>query len=322
MLKVANPIYDSAFKYLMEDMEVARTFISALLRKNVVKVEMRPNEYSNINKNGISILRIDFGATVLDDDGEEHVVLIELQKAWVETEVLRFRQYLGAQYGNPANMYSLEDEDDPRNGYGIPIVSVYLLGHKIGNVSEPIVYISRNYLNYDNEPLTEGRPDPFIESLTHDSIIVQLPLLKGQMRNQLEKLLNVFDQSRRNNENRQMLDIDETEYTDDPELQRIITRLLSAASDIKVRMSMNIEDEVKITINNRDRKIQKQEQLLREKDEQLSQKDEQLSQQKEQLNAMLETSVRLLLQNNVPADVIAANYNIPEQVVLNIAENM
>lgn len=237
-------------------------------------------------------------------------------------EILRFRQYLGAQYGNPANMYSLEDEEDPRNGYGIPIVSVYLLGHKVGHVAEPIVYVSRNYLNYDNEPVTEGHPDPFIESLTHDSIIVQLPLLKGQMRNQLERLLDVFDQSRCNSENRQMLDIDESAYTDDPELQRVITRLFSAASDIKVRMSMNVEDEVKITINNRDRKIQKQEQLLREQAEQLSQKEAQLTQKDEQLNAMLETSIRLLLQNNVPVEVIAVNYNISQDTVLEIAKTM
>lgn len=29
-----------------------------------------------------------------EDDGEEKLMLIELQKTWVETETLRFRQYL------------------------------------------------------------------------------------------------------------------------------------------------------------------------------------------------------------------------------------
>lgn len=47
MIYVANPIYDSVFKYLMEDERVAKTVLSALLKKDVVSVELRPHEYSN-----------------------------------------------------------------------------------------------------------------------------------------------------------------------------------------------------------------------------------------------------------------------------------
>ena len=41
---VANPIYDIVFKYLMEDERIARTILSALLKKDVVAVEVRPHE--------------------------------------------------------------------------------------------------------------------------------------------------------------------------------------------------------------------------------------------------------------------------------------
>jgi len=44
-MEVANPIYDAVFKYLMEDDCVARTILSALLKKDVLNVEMRPHEY-------------------------------------------------------------------------------------------------------------------------------------------------------------------------------------------------------------------------------------------------------------------------------------
>ena len=44
---VANPIYDIVFKYLMEDERIARTILSALLKKDVVTVEVRPHEYSD-----------------------------------------------------------------------------------------------------------------------------------------------------------------------------------------------------------------------------------------------------------------------------------
>ena len=33
-LYIANPIYDTVFKYLMEDERIARTILSALLKKD------------------------------------------------------------------------------------------------------------------------------------------------------------------------------------------------------------------------------------------------------------------------------------------------
>ena len=80
MMTIANPIYDTVFKYLMEDERIARTILSALLKEEIVKVEVRPHEYSNGQKESLSIFRIDFGATVRDASGEEQLILIELQK--------------------------------------------------------------------------------------------------------------------------------------------------------------------------------------------------------------------------------------------------
>lgn len=80
MIHIANPIYDSVFKYLMEDERVARTILSALLKKEVVSVEMRRNEYANVGRRDISMFRIDFGAKVREADGRVHLVLIECRR--------------------------------------------------------------------------------------------------------------------------------------------------------------------------------------------------------------------------------------------------
>ena len=45
-LYLANPIYDTVFKYLMEDERIARTLILALLKKKVVHLEQRAHEYA------------------------------------------------------------------------------------------------------------------------------------------------------------------------------------------------------------------------------------------------------------------------------------
>ena len=94
IISIANPIYDAVFKYLMEDNRVAKTVLSALLQREVAEVEMRKHEYTNGTRDKISMFRIDFGAQVRQDDGSLKLVLIELQKTWLETETLRFRQYL------------------------------------------------------------------------------------------------------------------------------------------------------------------------------------------------------------------------------------
>lgn len=61
-MTIANPIYDSVFKFLMEDNRVAKTILSALLKEDVISVEVRPHEYSNSQRDKISMFRIDFAA--------------------------------------------------------------------------------------------------------------------------------------------------------------------------------------------------------------------------------------------------------------------
>ena len=109
MITVVNPIYDCVFKFLMEDERIAKTLLSALLKKEVVSVEVRRHEHTNITRNDISMFRIDFAARVKDEEGKEKLMLVELQKTWVETETLRFRQYLAVQYNSQENMLEAED---------------------------------------------------------------------------------------------------------------------------------------------------------------------------------------------------------------------
>ena len=64
MIPVANPIYDVVFKYIMEDVRIARTILSALIKEDIVSVQMRPHEYVNDKNTNLTILRIDFAATI------------------------------------------------------------------------------------------------------------------------------------------------------------------------------------------------------------------------------------------------------------------
>ena len=47
---IANPIYDSVFKFLMEDERAAKVLLSALLKQEVRDLKMRRNEYTNLSQ--------------------------------------------------------------------------------------------------------------------------------------------------------------------------------------------------------------------------------------------------------------------------------
>ena len=319
MVTIANPIYDSVFKFLMEDMRVARTILSALLKKNIVNVDVRPHEYSNVQRETISMFRIDFGATVREDDGREHLVVIEVQKTWLETETLRFRQYLGVQYEKKENILP-----DSKEGYAMPMVAVYILGHRVGNIEEPVLYVRPGAYNYNEQPVTRGLPDPFVDSLTHKSIIVQIPLLHGQINNRLDKVLSVFDQTRKDSRSEHFLQIDDTLYEGDDEMQGVIRRLLMAASSAETRRDMNVEDEYYGLIEKRDTEIMMNAQKIAEQKVQIADQNEQIAVQNEQIaeqKRIIRNSVLALAQNGMDDESIARCLNIDTQQVRQLKEN-
>ena len=279
IVHVANPIYDSVFKFMMEDERVAKTILSALLKKEVLAVTIRPHEYSNTTRDSLSMFRIDFAAQIREDNGEEQLVLIELQKTWLDTETLRFRQYLGAQYNSQRNI-----KPDSRKGYAYPMIAVYLLGHRVGKIEEPVIYVNHKAYDYNGKELKDSEKEPFVESLIHNSIIVQIPLLRGQVNNKLDKVLSIFDQTKKDELDNQVLNIDEASYTDDADMMHIIHRLTAAAADSEMRQDMNVEDEYFKAIEDRDTAIMQRDKRLNEQESRLNEQATQLNEQATQLN--------------------------------------
>ena len=313
MTIIANPIYDVVFKYMMEDERVAKLLLSALLQKEVLSLKMRRHEYTDMQQTRISLFRIDFSANVRNEDGSENLILIELQKTWLTTETLRFRQYLGTQYLNKENV--LETKDD--GGYGLPIVSIYILGHKLGDLTEPVVYVRRHYLDYDSNPIVDGVPDKFIESLTHDSIIVQIPYLKGRMRNRLERILNVFDQDYCMKDNDHLLEINEEVFHNDEQI--LVNRLVKAAVAPDVRRAMDVEDEILSEIEARDTAIMLKDKKIEEQNKAIEEQNKALEEQNKALEEQglkLDSAICLLYTNKMPVTDIAAQLSIREEEVM------
>ncbi len=230
---LVNPIYDTAFKYLMDDKKSATILLSALLRKKVLDLDMRHCEYSLPNEDEIRLFRLDFSARIQDENGAEELVSIELQKAQLASEVARFRRYLAVQYNS--------DDNVDKNGRPLHIVAIYLLGHKVTEFDSPVVYVDPTYSDANNEALrmSDNEENYFVRSLHHDVIVVQIPLLSERPRSHVEKILSVFDQRYRLKSDSRFINYEAEDET--AELRTIVKRLLSGAADDQLRGNMDFE---------------------------------------------------------------------------------
>ena len=344
MITIGNPIFDSVFKFFLADDTAARILLSALIKKKVTKLETRKNEFMQKGDNGeISVMRIDFGAHIVTQDANgndvDQLIIIELQKAWVNYEVPRFRRYLGQNYIASENIF--HDAKDDRD-YGLPIIAVYILNHRVGNLTEPVTYLNRKYLDYDGNELTTGVPDKFGESLSHDCIIVQVPLLSDKIRNRAEKILQVFNQKFSVAKKGFKMQFDDTLTEGDSDMQKIVNRLSMVFTDDYTTELMIVENEEyqlhaehlaakeelaeqkeKIAEQNailiaKEQELAQQKKQLDEKDKQLDEKDKQLNEKDKQLaetDALLSASIKMLASAGIPHEHIAQKLNISMEKV-------
>ena len=110
-----------------------------------------------------------------------------------------------------------------------------------------------------------------MESLTHDSIIVQIPLLHELVNGRLKKVLSVFDQTFADPCDKQLIKLNEADYQGDKDMEYILRKLTSATVDADLRKDMDVEDEYysvlesrDTTIMNMDKRIKQQKSLLEE----------------------------------------------------------
>lgn len=284
---IANPIYDIVFKYLMDDHKAAKLLLSAIIGKNIVKLESRATEVRT--EKPITVLHIDFAARIQEENGEEHLVIIEIQKAKFASDIMRFRKYLGEQYSSDKNRV-----EEPLVGYRkpLPIISIYFLGYKLDHVKAPVIKVQRQYTDLSTGEIINEREE-FIECLTHDSFVIQIPYLANNRQTELLKILSVFDQSNRE-EDSHILNVKEEDF---PKKYRpVIRRLQRANAEKEVRDVMNVEDNIIEDFKNFTRALEEKNKLIEEKDKALEKKDKFIEEQRKAIEEKDKLIEKLKLQ--------------------------
>jgi hypothetical protein len=286
---IANPIYDTVFKKLMENERIAKFFISTLLKENIVSIDVRPQEFTYKNKGekvsgniGYSIFRIDFMATIETKEGNRQKILIEVQKSWDEEDVMRFRNYLAEQY---RKVDKIDGEE-----VVLPITTIYILGGKLAGISSPCIKIERTYKDMIRETAIDVK-SPFVEKLTHDSFVIQAQrIVDDRYATKLNELLSLFEQAHFLEEDSEI----SKQYvykSDDEDIHFITTVLHEMVADPQEREEIEKEEEALRTIDalfgktGRKQKkiIEKQAKALEEQAKALEEKDKALEEQARQI---------------------------------------
>lgn len=279
---IANPIYDVVFKRMMENEKVAKFFIGTLLDQIVETIEVKPQEFTYTDElAGLAVFRLDFIATIKTDKGELKKVLIEIQKAKNQIDLMRFRNYL-------AEQYKKEDTVNEEKVV-LPITTIYILGFKLPEIETPCIKVERNYKDLINKTTILTKSD-FIEKLTHDSFVVQVDRITDRYQTRLDKLLSVFEQ---------------TNFVDDKKIikeynHELDIDELKIATDILHHSGTNPEEKKKIeteqeawrTVNamfeDKEKKylkeLEENKKALTEKDQALTEKDRIIEELKRKLN--------------------------------------
>jgi hypothetical protein len=302
---IANPIYDVVFKRMMENDKVAKFFISTLLDTAIEDVEVKPQEFTYTDElAGLAVFRLDFIATLKTATGEHKKVLIEIQKAKNQIDLMRFRNYLAEQY---------KKEDKIGNEkLVLPITTIYILGFTLPEIETPCIKVERNYKDLINNTVIEKKSD-FVDKLTHDCYVVQVERITDRYQTRLDKLLSIFEQRHFTDETRVAK---EFKHQPDNEEVKLTTDILHfAGTDPAERKRIEIEYEAWRTVNamfedkqkelikrldEKDRELGEKDKELGEKNKELGEKDKELGEKNKELGEKDKLIEELLRKLNEP----------------------
>jgi hypothetical protein len=269
---IANPIYDVVFKYLLEDVEIARELLSTILGEDVQSVEVKPQETSTETSGDIRILRFDFKAVIKKPNGEIRKVLIELQKAKQAFDVMRFRRYLGDNYRKEDTIFNDEGLSETRP---LPIITIYFLGFPLNSIPSGVVKINREYRDVVTQEILDIKED-FVELLTHDSYLIQVRKLAKAARNKLERVLHIFSPIYQSTSDKHQVNFQGD--TNDPLVKKMVERLERAIASEEIRDKMDVEDELDRIF---EREMRKKDEIIAEKEDIIAEKEEIIAEKEE-----------------------------------------
>ena len=240
-MKIINPLYDNAFKYLMENEQIAKIVLSIILDMQVIRFQSKPQETTLIFTGETHLSRFDFKAVISDENNEEKVILIELQKYRNPDPIIRFRQYLAQNY---LKEETIIDKDGNEQKLILPIITIYILGFELKEFDSVAVKSENKLFDIINGKHLDVK-SKFVDLLTHPSYFLQAVQKKNKKGTRLERFLSIFLEKFKNEPANYFIDIEEETFEKDAEMKKILDFLNKATQNEDLRRSLEFEKQTK-----------------------------------------------------------------------------
>jgi hypothetical protein len=181
----------------------------------------------------------------------------------------------------------------------------------------PVIYGNPEFYDAEHQKLGDLSNSDFINGLIHNLIIVQVPYLKLNAKNKVEKYLDFLNQLNKIDKTKKpapLLRVDDENIDEDYNL--IVRRLEQACADEEIRKTMEVEDELNEDIESWNATELKLREQLQEKDSQLQEKDSQLQQQ----SARIAKSIQKMYSLGVNIEEIATDFDVDVEFVKGIVK--
>jgi hypothetical protein len=191
-MQIANPIYDTFFKYMISHIDIAKYIISEILGEEIIDLIAVEQEQVEVEVNGLKIMRYDYAATIQLEDSYK-TVMIELQKSHATADIARFRDYLAKNYKRNFKLPQSFKEKAYKQKY-LPIIAIYFLGFNLANIKQAFLESKVHWTDMETNELINTNSAEFLTALTHDSYCVQIKRIEENSKHRLHKAFSFFNQ--------------------------------------------------------------------------------------------------------------------------------
>jgi len=269
----------------------------------------------------VKLLHLDFVAVIEKENGEEEMVMIELQKVAIETDIFRFKQYIAENFQKKRKITKTDPDTAQEIEIELPyrLIPIFILNFKIEDEISDLMIKTRQIKTGVFTDKEIDKRNEFIDHLSYELYVVQLPYLQqieeldfenNEYKQKLFALLKLFDQRAKKTDNEYRLRLFRRMFPGF--LDRVIKRLQTADIDNpNLEKQMQAEDHYLKPLLQRDNKIswlllnKKQiETMLKDKDKALEDKDKVIYKLAKILKANGISNEEIYEQTGLPIDKI------------------
>ncbi len=232
-MKILNPLYDNAFKYLMEDDETVKTILSIILGEKIISLETNPEEafLKDYEYN------FDYKAVVEEKEtGENTAILVEVHMHNNFNSMRRFREYIDYKIANTNRFTGFNQKYEDI----LPLFTICIVGFDIPEINSRAVRFGNTIYNSVTKEKLNVKSS-FINSITQTRYILTAKEKKNDdvSNTVIEQFVDLFMYKLKEGEVNPIIEIDEKSF--DNKLLPIMERLRKATLDEELMEKVKTE---------------------------------------------------------------------------------